>query len=351
MIPDVSAIVVTHRSAPEAARCVESLRRAFEEEAVRGEVILVDCGSGAEEAAELRAIPADRRLLLPENRGYSGGVNAGLATARAGRLLLSNADVVFLPGALTPLLRAIDAPRAGAAAPLCLWDSEGRLRLPTGFAPSFSRDLAQLLAGRWPAADDARFARFARETVRLWERGGPTRHLAGAVLAVRRDVFDLAGRFDERFLFEYEETEWEERVRQEGFDLLVVPEARVRHLWAVSASRSPETEARRAASETLYRTLRYGPARRKILERAARLPRRVPAAAILSEPRLEARPGSAAAFSPNSSGIPFAAADLEEEFRLPDEIVSRLAPGSWRVTLFRRSDGRPLEKLRWEKPV
>src|SRR5262249_1005856 len=113
MIPDVSAIVVTHRGPPEAARCGESLRRAFDEEEGRGAVILVDGGSGAEEADELRAIPADRRLLLPENRGYSGGVNAGLAAARAGRLLLSNADVVFLPGALRPLLRAIDAPRAG----------------------------------------------------------------------------------------------------------------------------------------------------------------------------------------------------------------------------------------------
>jgi GT2 family glycosyltransferase len=349
MIPEVSAVVVTHRSAPEAARCVESLRRAFEGEAVEGEVILVDCGSGWEEAAALRAIPAERRLLLPENRGYSGGVNAGLAASRAGRLLLCNADVVFLPGALTALLRAIDAPRAGAAAPLCLWDSAGRLRLPPGFAPSFSRDLAQVLGGLWPVVDDARFARFAQETQHLWERGGRTRHLAGAVLAVRRDVFDRAGRFDERFLFEYEETEWEERVRQEGFDLLFLPEARVHHLWAVSASHSAETATRRSASEALYRARRYGAVRRRILEGAARLSRHEPPAQRISQPRFAARPGAVVAFSPNRSGIPFAAADLEEEFGLPDEIESRLAPGNWRVTIFRKSDGRPLEKLRWER--
>src|SRR6185437_5554708 len=61
---DVSAIVVSHRSAAEASACVASLQRAFAEEGIAGEVVLVDCGSGEQEAGLLRAIPADRHLLL-----------------------------------------------------------------------------------------------------------------------------------------------------------------------------------------------------------------------------------------------------------------------------------------------
>jgi GT2 family glycosyltransferase len=71
MTPEVSAIVVSHRSAVEAGQCVTSLSRAFAEEGIRGEVVLVDCGSGEKEASLVRAIPADRHVILEENRGYS----------------------------------------------------------------------------------------------------------------------------------------------------------------------------------------------------------------------------------------------------------------------------------------
>ena len=166
---------------------------------------------------------------------------------------------------------------------------------------------------------------------------------------MRRDVFDAVGRFDERFPFEFEETEWEDRVRSEARDLLFVPGARVRHLWAVSASRNPRTRGLRAASEGLYRRRRYGRLGKAILERAASLSPPGPAGEILLEPRFAARPGAAVAFSPNPSGLPFAAADLEEEFLLPEEIRSSLPAATWHLTIFRKADGRPLQRLRWKR--
>src|SRR6266508_4313680 len=162
MTPEVSAVVVSHRSAAEAARRVVSLSEAFAREGSAGEVVLVDCGSGEEEAALLRDVPADRSVLLPENRGYSGGVNAGLAHARGARLILSNADVVFAPGSITRLLKAIAEPLVDAAAPLSTLDTERRVRLPPGYTPGLFREAAQLLSGLSPAIDRRRFASFAR---------------------------------------------------------------------------------------------------------------------------------------------------------------------------------------------
>src|SRR5262249_4647384 len=122
MTPDVSVIVVNHRSAGESAACLVSAREAFAREAIAGEVVLVDCGSGADEVARLAALAADVFLPLPENRGYAGGLNAGLARARGKILLLCNADVVFLPGAMRALAAAAGEPGVGAAAPLAFWD-------------------------------------------------------------------------------------------------------------------------------------------------------------------------------------------------------------------------------------
>ncbi len=340
----MSVIVVNYRQAALAARCVASVGRALDDEAIAGEIVLVDCGSGEEEAAALQALHAEL-CRLPENRGYSGGVNAGMARARAGRLVLSNADVEFRPGALTELVRSLDDPRVGASAPVCSWDASDRVLLPSGFDPSFLQEIAMLRASRSSRRDDRRFARFARDAVSLWTRGGPARHLSGAVLAARRDVFDRVGRFDEGFLFEYEETDWERRVRAAGFELRVVVGARVRHLWGGSASGDVETERRRARSRRLFRNRHYGRLGRALLERAQRRRSSTSFSALPRRDRVElaARPGAWVALSTNAARIPFAGADLSLPFRVPEEIRATAPPGDWFWTVFSAEDGRPLE--------
>ncbi|HEV8231576.1 MAG TPA: glycosyltransferase family 2 protein [Thermoanaerobaculia bacterium] len=348
MPPEVSAVVVSHLSAREAIDCVASLRRAFRAEGIVGEIVLVDCGSGLAETHALERGGADLFLPLAENRGYAGGVNAGLARARSFRILVCNADVVFHPDAVRTLLEAIDDPSVGAAAPLAFWDAEERVRLPAGWSPSFLSDLAQLSIGRWPSRSEKRFASFAREMLRLWDRGGTTRQLSGAVLAVRREVFDRVGRFDERFPFEFEETEWEDRVRGCGLALRFVPRARIHHLWGASATASPETPERRFRSRRLYWRRRYGRFGQALLERAARVSRPTVVPRI-AQPRLAARSGAWAAISTNPSVLPFAGSPLDEGFVLPEEIAMRLPPGSLYLRSFRPTDGRPLETFVWEK--
>ncbi|MGE5414097.1 MAG: glycosyltransferase [Syntrophomonadaceae bacterium] len=339
MTPRVSVVVVNHRSAAEAAACVASVRRAFAAEALAGEVVLVDCASGPEETRSLAALAADAEVFLDENRGYSGGANAGLERARGDRIVLSNADVVFLPGALTALLAAVEDSRVGAAAPLCLWDEGERLRLPADSAAGFFGEMGV-----------RHFAPFARRTLDLWRRGGDAPHLPGAVLVSRREVFERVGRFDERFLFEYEETEWEDRVRRAGLALRFVPAARVRHLYARSAGRNPDTERRRAVSRRLYRERRWGRLGRALLERAAARRPRLPEATPLGDPAVPARPGAWVAVSTNPSLIPFAGTPLETDFRLPVDVLASLPSGPVYLRVFRETDGRPLETYVWRRP-
>ncbi len=348
MTPDLSAIVVSHATSSEAAACVASLSEAFAREGVRGEIVLVDCASDEEQRALLKAVPADRTLLLADNRGYSGGANAGLAAARGDKLLVCNADVVFHPGAVAALADSLEVPARGAVGPLCVWDEKGLLLLPPGFAPSFFGDLAQLRGSGGSPLARRRFAAFARQTLRLWREGGRARHLSGAALAARRDVFDRVGRFDERFPFEYEETEWEDRVRAAGLELRFEPLARVRHLWGASSSRNFGTAARRSASRRQYRDRRYGRIGRLLLEAARERPESRVRLETGAPPSFPPRPGAFLAVSPNPSGLPFAGASLQTGFELPREVLDRLS-GRWYFTIFRGEDGRPLERLAWER--
>lgn len=348
MRADVSAVVVSHRSAREALECVKSLRRAFREEGIAGEVIVVDCDSGADQVRLLETAGADLVLPLGENRGYAGGLNAGLATATSFRILLSNADVVFRTGSVVPLLECLDDPAVGVAAPLAFWDPSDSVRLPPGWAPGFLSDLAQLSAGRRLPREELRFASFARETLRLWEHGGNARHLTGAALAVRRDVFDRIGRFDERFPFEYEETEWEDRVLARKLLLRFVPRARVHHLWGASAVASPDTPARRAESRRIYWRRRYRRLGKAILDWASSRGR-APGFPRIAQPHVPARQGAWVAISTNPSLLPFAGAPLEQDFVLPEEIIARFPRAPLYLRVFRASDGRPLQTMVWEK--
>ena len=170
------------------------------------------------------------------------------------------------------------------------------------------------------------------------------------MLAVRRDVFDRVGRFDERFLFEYEETEWEDRALERGLRLRFVPKARVRHLFARSAGRNPETERRRAVSRRLYRERRYGPLGRALLERAAaRPPRPVEAVRTRRAARRGARRARGSRSRRTRRCIPFAGAPLAGDFRLPDDVLASLRPGPIYLRVFGAADGRPLETFVWEK--
>jgi GT2 family glycosyltransferase len=332
-MPEISAIVVSHRSSGEASACVAALRRAFEHGGIDGEIVLVDCGSGAAEVARLRESGADRVRAI-DNRGYSGGVNAGISESRGRLLLFCNADTELDREALRPLIEAAESPRVGAAAPVQFADRRERIFLPTGYGSGFFRDLAS----SFRTGADARFARHARRQWRLWTGGGETDYLVGSVLLTRRDVVDRVGRFDESFPFEYEETEWEDRLRAAGWSLRVVAEARALHFPGTSSRRNPETDERRARSRRRYRTRRYGRIGAAVLEGAgSRLRGRGPECpAVETVPREE---GSALAFSPNPSLLPFAGVSLASDVDARE--IGRTLGGAMYVRAFRTADGSP----------
>jgi GT2 family glycosyltransferase len=335
--PDLTAILVNHRTAHEVASAVASIRRAFAEESIRGEVVVVDCASGADENAALRAIDADRLLLLDDNRGYSGGLNAGLAAAGSKALLLANADVELVAGSLAPLLERANDRAVGAVAPLQFADREQRVILPTGFGAGFRRDWLQSRGGSGTAGDARRFSRFAARQWKLWTHGGETDCLTGSLLLTRRDVLDRAGRFDERYLHEYEETEWEGRVRAAGFSLRVEASARALHFHATSASRNPDTARRRAASRALYRRRHYGRLGELILRMSEG---RKPALKLrkLEGDLIAARgPEFALAVSPNPSVLPFAAVRLDSPAAAGD-LFSSVGP-SLHARVFQTATG------------
>jgi len=71
-------------------------------------------------------------------------------------------------------------------------------------------------------------------------------------LAIRRDLFDQLGGFDERFFLYFEEHDLIRRASLRGWRSMFIPAARCRHLYNQSARSSPEALAHYASSERRY---------------------------------------------------------------------------------------------------
>jgi GT2 family glycosyltransferase len=175
------------------------------------------------------AATAGARLRLPENRGFAGGMNAGLERLRAEgceQYLILNNDAVLEPNCLHLLSEALEDPRLAAVGPVILRAADGRVE---------SRGLSVDLRGgrvRMEGQGEAAEDRAGLRSVAA---------LSGAVLMISRAALDGVGPLDDAYFFSFEDVDWCVRAGRAGFGLAVVLAARARHEGSRTIGRpSPE---------------------------------------------------------------------------------------------------------------
>ena len=155
-------------------------------------------------------------LALPHNRGYAGGMNAGIRHLRAAgcdRLLLLNSDARLEPDCLRRLAEALRDPRLAAVGPMILSEA-GRLESRGARFSAGSGRFRLLGAGEAATAREARL---------------PVESLSGAVWLLSAAALDAVGGLEEGYFFGFEDIDWCLRARQAGFEVAVVCSARAHH--------------------------------------------------------------------------------------------------------------------------
>lgn len=186
------------------------------------EVVVVDNASTDDSWRDAQR-PGVTLIREPENRGFAEGANQGASGASTDWIVFCNPDAALDAALLTALLTEVPQ-GVGIIAPIQT-DARGRPRPESG---GYDLTLPRLLAwamlpqkvrkdrGPWLAAP------FPSSDVDVpW--------VSGAVLAIRRELFERLGGFDERFFLYLEDADLCRRARHLGARVVCRGGVSVRH--------------------------------------------------------------------------------------------------------------------------
>jgi N-acetylglucosaminyl-diphospho-decaprenol L-rhamnosyltransferase len=228
--------IVTWRAGKLTVECLEALAREMTA-APDVRVFVVDNASGDTTAETVEAAIAARGwgtwatlLRSPVNGGFASGNNLALRQARALHpdfkyFLLLNPDTVVRPGAIMALRDFMATlPGVGIAGGQCE-DPDGTpqtcaFRFP-GLLTEFGDQLRLGLYDRL----------IRKHLVRIDTQQHPVEvgWVSGAVMMIRREVFEAIGMMDESYFLYFEETDFSLRALRSGWPTWHVPAARVVH--------------------------------------------------------------------------------------------------------------------------
>lgn len=231
---DLSIITVSYNVSALLAECLASIYAGFSDTPLRYEIWVIDNASRDESPKIVRQrFPQVHLIVNDENRGFAAACNQGIVNSQGRYVLLLNPDTRVLDNALGLLVDFMEENhRAGmVGAQLLHADGSfqhsafrfpGLAQLFLDFFPLNHRLLNSRLNGRYPRW--------------LYERGRPfpIDHPLGAAMMVRREVIEQVGMLDERFFMYCEEIDWAMRIRQAGWEIYCVPQAKIVHYVAQS---------------------------------------------------------------------------------------------------------------------
>jgi GT2 family glycosyltransferase len=185
------------------------------------ELLVVDNSGSITPEVEASWQGKARRLDPGGNRGFGGGVNAGVAATKAPWVLVLNPDARPLEGAIEKLAAASETERSAAGlVPALQWpNGESQCSWQLQPLPSALTLLAQIFffGGKRGPQEEPR-------------SGTTIEQPAAAALALRREVLEELGGFDEGFFPAwFEDVDMAKRLAEHGHFCAYLPESRFEH--------------------------------------------------------------------------------------------------------------------------
>lgn len=209
-----SIILVNYNTKKLLKDCIDSL--IFNIKDVNYEIIVVDNNStdGSIEMLENKYVNKIRLIKNNKNLGFGIANNLGAKIARGEYLFFLNSDIIAKEDILSGLAKIFESrPEIGILAP--------RLILPDGSEQKFA-------FGNFPSLAGLILGKIKKDTAE--KKYVKIDWVSGAALAIRKNLFDQVGGFDENFFMYFEDMDLCKRIGEAGYKIEVLPSVQVVHL-------------------------------------------------------------------------------------------------------------------------
>lgn len=153
------------------------------------------------------------------NRGYAAACNQGIRAGHSPFILLANSDIRMTAGWLAPMISCMETDQRIAVVGPKLVDLRGRITgagivgTLTDHRPRGNNELD--VPGKFAEQEDC----FS---------------VCGAAYLIRRSNLESLGYFDERYFFYFEETDYSQNARSQGYRVVYCPSSRIIHIGGQS---------------------------------------------------------------------------------------------------------------------
>lgn len=232
----IDIIIVNYKSASCLLLCLESIYASLS--GMNAGVFVIDNSPDEDKQCLKKTFPEITLVRNKGNIGFAAAVNKGLAHSTAPNVMLLNPDTLVHAGIFQSVFKYLAAhPEVGAVGPKVL-DPDGSVQGSARAFPNFSTGVfgrTSLLSRLFPNN---------RMTMKNMLCMGPdiprsVDWVSGACMIVRREVISRVGPMDERFFMYWEDTDWCRRIRENGWQVVYLPEASVRHDVGKSSEKRP----------------------------------------------------------------------------------------------------------------
>lgn len=212
----ISIITVNYNGMSDTCHMIDSLMQHLSE--VSYEIIIVDNASLKDEITQIQAKYKNIHCIKSDlNLGFAGGNNLGIMQAKGKYVLLLNNDTYINDDSLLSLAEFLDSNTiVGAVSPKIKFADSNIIQF-AGYTDLSQVTLRNSLIG------------FGETDLGQYDTPAKSPFLHGAAMMLRRDIIKKVGLMPEIYFLYYEELDWCEQIKKNGFELWYNPQAVVFH--------------------------------------------------------------------------------------------------------------------------
>lgn len=193
------------------------------------EIIVVDNGSTNNPIPTWQTKYAGVRFIhSAKNLGFAGGNNIGIQEATGDFLFFVNNDTEFTEELVKILVKTLEQnTQIGMISPKLLYYDQPDMLQYAGYTPM-----------NYYTARNSCIGQFEKDSGQYDHLVGETGFAHGAAMMITREALIKAGPMAENFFLYYEELDWADRIRKQGFEIWVNMKAVIYHKESISVGKT-----------------------------------------------------------------------------------------------------------------